>query len=211
MIDSVRKATFAAAVAAALAGVGCGHVPVSTMWALRHFDSLSADPAFLRAAIRVPDGILPRPGGVKVTANWGKKGDPASERTVEIVLHETSLAAEGATLQSERRPGARMFAYRVAPDDVPRVRALQAEVSRAKAEKKADHGSIGVGADACRTGDLPAGPIVMTTFLKTSEETGWLTLARDVDLRTLVSNEKPLDDIVPPCGKMPNRVEPAAG
>ncbi len=50
----------------------------------------------------------------------------------------------------------------------------------------------------------------MTTFLKTSEETGWLTLLRDVDLRTLVSNEKPLDDLVPPCGKMPNRIEPAA-
>lgn len=198
-----------APVAAALVLGGCGHTPVSTLWALRNFDSLSVDPAFLRAAVRVPRAFQPRPGGVKVVASWGKKGDPASDRKVEIVLQEASLSAEGPALARENAPGQDLRVYRVAPADVARLRALQAEIARAKADRRADHGSLGVAADACRTGDLPDGPILMTTFLKTSDETGWLTVLKDVDLRALASKDKPLEEIAPPCGKLPQRVEAA--
>ena len=188
---------------------GCGHVPVSTMWALRNFDSLSVDPAHLRAAVRLPRAFQPRPGGVKVVATWGRKGVPESEKKIEIALQETSLSSEGPALAREIRHGAYLQVYRVAPDDVPRLRALQAEIARAKAEKRADHGSLGVGADACRIDDLPDGPILMTTFLKTSDETGWLTVLKDIDLRTAVTKERSLEEIVPPCGKLPQRVERA--
>ena len=198
-----------ALLAAALVLSGCGHVPVSTMWALRNFDGLGVDPAFLRAAVRTPRAFQPRPGGVKVVASWGKKGDPASERKVEIVLREASLSAEGPALAKENLPGSNLHVFRVAPDDVARLRALQAEIARAKAEKRADHGSLGIGADACRTADLPEGPILMTTFLKMSDETGWLTVLKNVDLRALASKDKPLEEIVPPCGKLPQRVEAA--
>ena len=47
----------------------------------------------------------------------------------------------------------------------------------------------------------------MTTFLKTSEETGWLTVLKDIDLRAAVTKDKPLEEIVPPCGKLPRRAE----
>lgn len=176
---------------------------------MRNFDSLSVDPAFLRAAVRLPRAFQPRPGGVKVVATWGRKGDPASEKKIEIALQETSLSAEGPALANEIRQGHYLQVYRVAPEDVPRLRALQAEIARAKAEKQADHGSLGVGADACRIDELPDGPILMTTFLRTSKETGWLMVLRDVDLRTVATKEKPLEEIVPPCGKLPRRVEAA--
>ena len=203
------RPVLAASLLAAFSLAGCGHVPVSTMWALRNFDSLSVDPAFLRAAVRLPRAFQPRPGGVKVVASWGKKGDPASEKKIEIILQETSLSAEGPELAKEVRPNNYLQVYRVAPQDVPRLRALQAEIARAKAEKQADHGSLGVGADACRIDDLPEGPIPMTTFLKTSDEAGWLTVLKDVDLRSAVTKDKPLEEIVPPCGKLPKRVEQA--
>jgi len=209
MLSPFRVSALSVALMAALASAGCGHVPVSTMWALRNFDSLSVDPALLRAAVRLPRAFQPRPGGVKVVATWGKKGDPASEKKIEIVLQETSLAAEGPALAKEVRPNNYLQVYRVAPQDVPRLRALQAEIARAKAEKQADHGSLGVGADACRIDELPEGPILMTTFLKTSDETGWLTVLKDIDLRSAVTREKSLEEIVPPCGKLPKRVEQA--
>ena len=209
MLSPFRVSVLSAALTAALASAGCGHVPVSTMWALRNFDSLSVDPALLRAAVRLPRAFQPRPGGVKVVATWGKKGDPASEKKIEIVLQETSLAAEGPALAKEVRPNNYLQVYGVAPQDVPRLRALQAEIARAKAEKQAHHGSLGVGADACRIDELPEGPILMTTFLKTSDETGWLTVLKDIDLRSAVTREKSLEEIVPPCGKLPKRVEQA--
>lgn len=209
MLSGFRVPALSAAFCAALASAGCGHVPVSTMWALRNFDSLSVDPAFLRAAVRMPRAFQPRPGGVKVVATWGRKGDPASEQKIEIALQETSLSAEGPSLAKEIRPGNYLQVYRVPPADVPRLRALQAEIARAKAQKLADHGSLSVGADACRIDDLPEGPILLTTFLKTSEEAGWLTLLKDVDLRALATKEKPLEELLPPCGKLPRRVEQA--
>lgn len=209
MSATLRRLSLGGAMGMALAAAGCGHVPVSTMWALRSFDSLSADPAALRAAVLIPDGLLPRPDGVKVTATWGKKGQPATERKVEILLQEIGLSSEPG-LAGQRRAGARLFAFRVAPDDVPRMRALQQEVMRAKAEKRADYGSIGVSADACRVGELPQGPILMTTLLKTAAEAPYLVLLDGIDLRSLAGGDAQLDDRVPPCGKLPLRAGPVA-
>ena len=208
MVGFSRVTPLAASLIAALSAAGCGHVPASTMWALRNFDGLAVDPAFLRAAVRIPEGFQPRPDGVKVTVAWGKKGQPESERKVEIVLREASVSAEGPALEKERRNGGQLFVYRVSPDDVPRLRALQAEAARAKASGGSHYGSLGVGADACRTRDLPPGPIYMTTFLKLTEEAGWLTLLKDVDLRAEAGADK-LETYLPPCEKLPTRVEQA--
>lgn len=189
---------------------GCGHVPVSTMWALRNFDMVRADPTHLRVAVRLPEALIPQPGGVKVTARWGRKGEPQSERTAEIVLQETSVAAEGAGLTQARRAGTRLFAYKVASQDVERLRALQLEVARTQREGQGrETGALGVSADACRTGELPAGALAMTTFLKVDSEREYLTLLKDVDLRTLASGDKSLDNLVPACGKFAHRVESA--
>ena len=38
-----------------------------------------------------------------------------------------------------------------------------------------------------RAGALPPGPLLMTTYIKTSETNRYVTLARDVDLRTLAA------------------------
>ena len=52
-------------------------MPVSTMWALRNFDASTADPASLRAAIRIPESLEPRPGGVTLEVGWWRDGDEA--------------------------------------------------------------------------------------------------------------------------------------
>ena len=38
-----------------------------------------------------------------------------------------------------------------------------------------------------RSGALPPGPLPMTTYIKTSETNRYVTLARDIDLRTLAA------------------------
>jgi hypothetical protein len=45
---------------------------------------------------------------------------------------------------------------------------------------------ISIRPDARRAGALPPGPVLMTTYIKTSETNRYVTLARDVDLRTIV-------------------------
>ncbi len=192
----------------ALALSGCGHLPVSTMWALRNFDASTADPASLRAAIRIPEGLEPRPGGVTLEVGWWRDGDEANKHDAKFVLQEST--AETGSLAGERKPGTRIYAYRVNPADFTAIRAMQAEVL---AEKKkagaATHGVFGIGADACREADLASGPLYMTTFLKTGETTGFLTLLKDVDLRSLIPKDMSEDELLPPCGKFTTRVESA--
>lgn len=178
-----------AALASALFLAGCGHVPVSTMWALRNFDGAERRSGFScarRCACR--ERFSPGPGGVKVVATWGKKGDPASEQKVEIVLRGSEpVCAEGPALAKENLPGkqsARVSrrARRCRAPARPAGRDRAGEGREAGRPRLARHGR-----DACRTGDLPDGPILMTTFLKMSDETGWLTVLKNVDLRTLVA------------------------
>lgn len=181
---------------------GCGHMPVSTMWALRNFDASTADPAMLRAAVRLPEGVEPRPGGVTFKIGWWREGEEAKKRSLEFVLRETNAPSEIASLADHQKPGARIFVYRVAPADVAGIRAVQAEILSEKQKRGANaHGTFGIGAEGCRRGDLPTGPLYATTFLKTDEERGYLTLLKDVDLRTLAAKNSGEADALPPCEK----------
>ncbi|MEF3366555.1 hypothetical protein V3H18_08425 [Methylocystis sp. 9N] len=183
--------------AAALAG--CGHVPVSTMWALRSFDATTVDPAQLRAAIRIPDTLEPQPGGVTLNIGWRREGGAPHE--AKFILKETTDAADLAPLAAEKRPGTRIHAFRVELADIPKIKALQAQAIEEKARGGGKtHGSFGVGAEACRRGDLADGPLPMTTFLRVEEQGPYLTVLKNVDLRSLVTKEKSLDALVPACG-----------
>lgn len=177
----------------------CGHVPVSTVWALRRFDPATVDPASLRAAVRIPETLEPRPGGVTLNIGWRRGGGEKHEE--KFVLKETVEASDVAPLANEKAPGARIHVYRVDPADVPKIKALQAQ---ALAEKARDpgttKGSFGVGADACRRGALDGGALPMTTFLRAEPGGPYHVVLKNLDLRSLVTTEKSLDAIVPPCG-----------
>lgn len=182
---------------AALAG--CGHMPVSTMWALRGFDATTVDPAQLRAAIRIPDTLEPQPSGVTLNIGWRREGGEPHE--AKFILKETTEPADLAPLAGEKRPGTRIRAFRVDPADIPKIKALQAQAIEEKARGGGkSHGSFGVGAEACRRGELAEGPLPMTTFLRFEGQGPYLTVLKNVDLRSLVTKEKSFDALVPACG-----------
>ncbi len=133
----------------------CSHMPVSTMWALRSFDASTVNPATLRAAVRLPDSFEPRRGGVTLTVGWQRDGEEKHE--AKIILKETTAADDVAPLAGERKPGTRLFVYRVDPADYAEIRKRQKEYLEEKARNGKTHGSLGVGADACRRGELPEG------------------------------------------------------
>lgn len=191
----------------ALPLAACGHVPVSTMWALRNLDATTLDPALLRAAVRLPDAIEPQPGGVRLEIGWWREGEEDKKRVVKFVLQETSSPADVEPLAFERKAGTRLWVYRADPADIPRIRALQAEAQdeKAKAPGKT-HGSLGVSADACHRGEFADGPILMTTFLRVDLQRGYLPVVKDLDLRTGDTRVKSLDELVPPCAKFANNV-----
>ena len=73
-------------------------------------------------------------------------------------------------------------------------------LKRKQAERGGRGGAltIAVRPDACRTGALPAGPVRATTYLRTGETGGYVPLARDVDLRTVMAGRDVVAEI-PAC------------
>jgi hypothetical protein len=171
---------------------GCGHVPVTTMYKLWSFDMATADPGVLRAAMRVPSVLAPQPGGVKLSFTTWRDGE--KDRHVhDFVLSEVREPAELARLTKYRKRGDVISAYRLAPADVVALRQLQAENLSTKM-----HGELGVSADACRTGALPGGQILSSTYLQLTAADGYLPVLEDIDLRKEIGDQD-LKQKIPPC------------
>jgi hypothetical protein len=203
----IRRLAGLALAAAPLAA--CSHVPVSTMWALRNFDAASLDPATLRAAVRLPETFEPQKGGVTLKIGWWRDGEEKAKHEMTFTLQETTAAEDVAPLAGERKAGTRIYAFRINPADYAVVRARQKEFREEKARDPGKtHGSFGVGADACRRGDFPAGPLLTTTYLRTEPAGPYLTVLKNLDMREAATLEKPLNALVPPCEKFANTAEP---
>ena len=198
MSRMISRLFAAAAVAALLAA--CSHVPVSTLWALRNFDAATVDPAALRAAVRLPESFEPQRGGVTLKIGWWRDGEEQAKHEVTFALKETIAPEDVAPLAGEKTTGTRIYAFRVDQADYAAIRARQKEFLEEKARNPGKtHGSFGVGADACRRGDFPAGPLLTTTYLRTEPAGPYLTVLKNLDMREAATKEKPLDGLVPPC------------
>lgn len=172
---------------------GCGYVPVTSLVKLARIDFKTSDPAQLRAAFKLPLVLRPLPHGVVLRI--GVKGGRASDETRDFVLRELPEPAE---LASEMSDDTRVYAYRLEDADVARLAAFRAELIARKSAGQGGNASIQVLPRACKTAELPQGPIYFTSYLRTAETVDYVTLARDLDLRSLVS-DRVIADEIPRC------------
>jgi len=173
-------------VAIALLLAGCGHMPVTSMIRLARADLAATDPAQLRAAVKLPRALRLKPAGVVLRI--GVKLAGGEEEAQDFVLREVSEANDVLALHAELEPNTHVFAYRLDPAEIARFASFR-DALRKKQEASGRRGgnlTITVRPDACRAGDLPDRPVYITTYLKTAETGGYVPLARDVDLRTVL-------------------------
>ena len=101
-------------------------------------------------------------------------------------------------LAREAASDSHVFAYRIDEADLPRLAAFRAELIAKKSSGQRGSISISVQPQACKTADLPEGPVYLTTYLRTAETGSYVTLARDVDLRSLAP-EHAVVERIPRC------------
>lgn len=188
-------ATRLALAVAALSLAGCGHVPVTSVLALRKTDFMTTDPANLRAAVKLPRGLRPRETQltlIVVPADGGRH-----ERS--FVLKEMPITDE---LSAVAVPGMdeQVFAFAVEPADLPRLTAFRSEMKAMRREASGRSSlTLNVGSKACRDGGLtPGQPVMMTTYLKTGETDRFVPLLRDMDLREAAKPHS-IESVLPPC------------
>jgi len=177
---------------------GCGHMPVTSMIRLARADLAATDPAQLRAAVKLPRVLKLKPAGVALRI--GVKLANGEENTQDFVMREVSDPADVVALHAELEPNTQIFAYRLDPAEASRLAAFR-DALKKKQEASGRRGgnlTITVRPDACRAGDLPDRPVYITTYLKTAETGGYVPVARDVDLRTVVPGRDVTQEI-PAC------------
>lgn len=195
---SLRLASLLALLLPALAG--CGGVPFATQLKLRKFDPLTFDAIQPRLAIFVPDYLRLLPGSAKITLVDAGIAGVRPEQTEVFVLQEVREPVP-ADIAGLRGAAERIVHLRLAPADLPRVRALQAEYA-ARKQAGAEAGKVDVKADvaACRIGDLPFGTISGSVYIKTDDTAEYLPLMQAVNVRDLAKSAGTrLEDEVKPC------------
>jgi len=161
---------------------GCGSVPLPSLVQLSRINVETTDPGTLRVAVRLPDGLKPRSGGVNMHVVARVSGEPEQKTT--LLLTETHDAADLSALADTARPGFSTYAYRLAPSDIVRFALLRAALFRKRQEGRT--GSLGIGiatTEFCLVGSLPPGPLLSTTYLSTSETRSYVVVTNDLDLR----------------------------
>ena len=168
-------------------------MPVTSMVKLARVDFETSDPAQLRAAIKLPKSLRPRPNGMslRLAVRVGR----APEEARDFALRELPAPPE---LAREADAGSQVFAYRIDDADLPRLIAFRSELIAKKSSGQGGSISISVQPQACKTAELPEGPVYLTSYLRTAETGAYVTLARDVDLRT-IAPEHALVDKIPRC------------
>ncbi len=177
----MTRQTSLPAVACALLLSACGSVPLGSLPQLSRIEPQTTDLSALRVALSVPETIRPRPGGMNMDVTLTATGEP--ERKTTFRLEEAAAPDDLAGLPATDRAGYRTYAFRLTPEDAARFDALRAKALSKRGNGR--KGSIGIGIatrQLCRTGAVPEGALLATTYLRTSETGTYVTLTRNLDL-----------------------------
>lgn len=176
----------------------CGHVPLLSVLKLSRIDFKTTDPAGLRIAVKLPSSIKPQRDKLRLRVTVQL---PSSDDTTQdFVLSEISDPSELAMLRKEVDAGAHVFAYRLDAAEASKLAAFREDLLRKRQEGSRGGGlKINVVPEACRSGVIASGAVPFTTYLRTPETDGYLTLAEDVDMRTVLPGRDLVAEM-PACG-----------
>jgi hypothetical protein len=163
---------------------GCLSTPLSSIPRLMRLDFSTMRMEEVRAGLRLPEMLRVRPGDATMTVKT--RGPDGSTEDV-FVLVEDGEASERAALAAEARPGSALSLWRIAGSDLPRITAIQERVRASQNQPGRLRGSIEIKVSGgCRTAAIPAGPVLMSSFLRPARGESYITLVDGLDLRQLI-------------------------
>jgi len=173
---------------------GCGYGVPSTLKEMAALDPLQADPAAIEVALGTPAGLAVQKGGARMTVDVSR-----SDRREKFSQTYVLQARPGAAPEIAADPDSTVTVYRLAPADVARLRALQAEAAGWQSETPSPKGSasIGLGVDACKTGAGPNPDARSSAYIRMAADGAFLPLIRPVPLRSVIGQA--VFDAIPPC------------
>lgn len=163
--------------------VSCASVNPVGLARLAAMDPLVTDPALLAVAARLPEALKLRTGDLIMTINTD--GAQGADVIDETFLLDVKDAKEGEAGVIMPEAGERLQTARVAPADIERLRAAQTKAKTIKAAGgQKGEGSISINArGACKSGDLPDGPLNLNIFMSADKGISWFPIVSSFDVR----------------------------
>ena len=175
-----------------LALMACTSIPLSTMYKMRDFDPLSADPSEIQVAIQIPnDYALPEES---VTIHLAAKNILTEKAVDETFILASTNLSPSPLLKKQQNQNSDITIFWLTEADQRRMRNTQRTISKMKEEApKGVKGSLSVSAKPCRTNPTSkiSNQVLMTTYIKIATEQDFIpltknvNLARQMDLETL--------------------------
>ncbi|MEM9222172.1 MAG: hypothetical protein AAGB11_07210 [Pseudomonadota bacterium] len=188
---SRRLSALISSILALAALAGCQSVPVTSLPALSRIDPFTMDPTALRAAVVHAPAVRFPDGSMVITMDLSIAGGAEQKRETFV------LVSDDAPVELASTKNHRVSAFKLAPDDGARVRALQALMRDLRARKVEDNTfAVAVSLKPCLT--APAQNAEVAAFLKPSSEGSYVAVHRGLPVDQLT------DGTVPQCQGPPS-------
>lgn len=162
----------------------CGHVPMRSIPALTAIDFRTTQFQALRAAIEMPEALVPQPGGVRLNVRLSIEGAVSEERSYALVQTSSAHSEQAHGIVPEE--GRHAFIYQLTQEDQMGMNAIRRVISTAEQAGQRGSLSITVGVDdICARAPLDDGELLVDVFLKSSETGRFVRTLDGYDLREL--------------------------
>lgn len=162
---------------------GCMTTPISSIPKLMRLDFLTMNFEHVRVGLQLPTFLSLRAGDAVMIIRSATDG--VKDKTVETfgLIEEDMSEADRARFKAKNRAGWGTTAWRIKPEDVARLTALQEKVRHSRIEGPRIRGSTEIEIlRVCVAGTLPSGPIYFSTYIKPAENEDYIPMSIDADL-----------------------------
>jgi hypothetical protein len=171
----------------------CTSIPISSMVKLSRIDFMTTDLRLFRFALTVPDDLKPQPGGVHLDLAY-QQGDKPEEKRV-IKLEESTSSPDFVGLPAAPE-GTKTYVYRLPANEVATLNKIRNDAAAEKSKGKKGTLRMGIAAkEFCANKKIPNAPLLVTTYILSSENNEYVVLTRDIDLRSDTTISASLDHL----------------
>ena len=191
MLRSIRVLLFAFTVTLS----ACTSIPISSMYRLSRIDFMTTDLTRFRFALTIPNELQPQPGGVHMDLAY-KQGDKPEEK--RVVKLEEAISAPDFFGLTAAPSGTKTYVYKLPSNEVTTLNKIRNDAIVAKAKNQKGSLTMGIAAkEFCANNKIPSTPLLITTYVLSSENTDYVILTRDIDLRSDETISASLDHLEP--------------
>jgi hypothetical protein len=189
------KSSRALACVATLALSACTSIPISSIYKLSRIDFMTTDLRLFRFALTIPNDLKPKPGGVQLDLAYTQGEKPEEKRVVKL---EESLASPDFVGLPNAPQGTKTYVYKLPQKEVTTLNKIRSDAILAKARNQKGSLSMGIAAkEFCANNTIPKTPLLVTTYVLSSENNEYVVLTRDIDLRGDATISASLDSLAP--------------